>query len=84
MHFCRKESWHGLLPCAATAIKEVIWKRMYVYLQARAQYRELPEYRILCPACSMPFPSYEKYVGHVFKDHADQPALRMKAKIIRG
>jgi hypothetical protein len=39
-------------------------------------------YRVVCPACSMSFPSYEKYIDHVFKDHNDQPALRLKARIV--
>jgi hypothetical protein len=43
----------------------------------------LPEYKVVCPACKESFPSYEKYYDHVFKSHADQPALRMKAEIIR-
>jgi uncharacterized C2H2 Zn-finger protein len=40
-------------------------------------------YRVVCPACDASFSSYEKYVDHVFKDHSDQPALRMKARIVR-
>jgi uncharacterized C2H2 Zn-finger protein len=40
-------------------------------------------YHVVCPACSNSFPSYEKYVEHIFKDHGDQPVLRMKAKIVR-
>ena len=40
-------------------------------------------YRVVCPACDASFSSYEKYVDHVFKDHTDQPALRMKARIVR-
>jgi uncharacterized C2H2 Zn-finger protein len=41
----------------------------------------LDSYRIVCPACSSEFLSYEKYVGHVFESHGDQPSLRMKAII---
>jgi uncharacterized C2H2 Zn-finger protein len=40
-------------------------------------------YRVVCPACDASFPSYEKYVDHVFKDHGNEPALRMKARIVR-
>jgi hypothetical protein len=40
-------------------------------------------YRVVCPACDASFSSYEKYVDHVFKDHSDQPPLRMKARIVR-
>lgn len=40
-------------------------------------------YRVVCPACDASFPSYEKYVEHVFEVHSEQPALRMKAKIVR-
>ena len=38
-------------------------------------------FRVVCPACDSEFPSYEKYVNHVFLNHKDQPFLRMKAKI---
>ncbi len=40
-------------------------------------------YRVVCPACNSSFPSYERYIDHVFKDHANEPALRMKARIVR-
>jgi hypothetical protein len=40
-------------------------------------------YRVVCPACNSSFPSYEKYVEHVLNDHKEQPALRMKANIVR-
>jgi len=40
-------------------------------------------YRVVCPACDASFSSYEKYVDHVFKDHGNEPALRMKARIVR-
>lgn len=40
-------------------------------------------YRVVCPACDTPFLSYEKYVNHVFKNHSDRPALRLKARIVR-
>jgi uncharacterized C2H2 Zn-finger protein len=40
-------------------------------------------YRVVCPACDASFPSYERYLDHVFKDHGIEPALRMKAKIMR-
>ena len=39
-------------------------------------------YRVVCPTCNASFPSYEKYVDHIFKDHGDQPGLRMKARIM--
>lgn len=39
-------------------------------------------YRVVCPACDASFPSYEKYVDHVFETHGDQPVLRMKARIV--
>lgn len=39
--------------------------------------------RVVCPACDDSFPSYEKYVDHVFKDHDNEPALRMKARVVR-
>jgi len=38
---------------------------------------------MVCPACGASFPSYEKYVDHVFKVHGNQPVLRMKARIVR-
>ncbi|HEY3094928.1 MAG TPA: hypothetical protein VGJ42_04125 [Nitrososphaera sp.] len=41
------------------------------------------QYRVVCPACNNSFPSYERYIDHIFKDHDDQPALRMKARIVR-
>ncbi|HEX2557462.1 MAG TPA: hypothetical protein VHK86_04010 [Nitrososphaera sp.] len=44
----------------------------------------MPEYQVTCPACNASFPGYEKYIDHVFKNHPDQPALRMKARIVRG
>ncbi|HEU4605747.1 MAG TPA: hypothetical protein VFS46_05855 [Nitrososphaera sp.] len=40
-------------------------------------------YHVVCPACDAFFPSYEEYVDHVFKDHGNEPALRMKARIVR-
>lgn len=40
-------------------------------------------YRVVCPACNNSFPSYEKFIDHVFKNHSNEPALRMKAKIVR-
>jgi hypothetical protein len=39
-------------------------------------------YRVVCPACNDSFPSYEKFIGHVFKAHENEPALRMKAKVV--
>jgi len=44
----------------------------------------VPKYHVVCPACNASFPSYEKYVDHVFGSHPDQPELRMKARIVRG
>jgi uncharacterized C2H2 Zn-finger protein len=40
-------------------------------------------YHVVCLACDASFPSYEKYVDHVFKEHSNQLALRMRAKILR-
>jgi len=44
----------------------------------------VPEYQVACPACNASFPSYENYIDHVSNSHPDQPALRMKARIVRG
>ena len=44
---------------------------------------QIMRYRVVCPACNDSFPSYEKYVNHLFRNHADQPALRVKARIVR-
>ncbi|HET9356963.1 MAG TPA: hypothetical protein VFN98_02620 [Nitrososphaeraceae archaeon] len=38
-------------------------------------------YTIVCPECDFEFPSYEKYINHVFRDHEDQPSLRMRALV---
>ena len=43
----------------------------------------MPKYVILCPSCNSEFTSYEKYIGHVFEKHQDQPSLRMQAKVIK-
>jgi hypothetical protein len=40
-------------------------------------------YRVVCPTCDASFPSYEKYVNHIFNDHGNQLALRMKARVVR-
>ncbi len=40
-------------------------------------------YRVVCPACEDSFPNYEKFLDHVFKDHGNKSALRMKARIVR-
>jgi len=39
-------------------------------------------YFIICTFCNASFSAYEAYTEHVFKDHPDQPALRMKYKIV--
>jgi hypothetical protein len=44
---------------------------------------QIMRYRVVCPACDNSFPNFEIFVHHILKDHADQPALRMKARIVR-
>jgi uncharacterized short protein YbdD (DUF466 family) len=39
----------------------------------------LKTYTIVCPECDSEFPSYEKYIKHLFSDHEDQPSLRKRA-----
>ena len=41
----------------------------------------LKTYTIVCPECDSEFRSYEKYINHVFRDHEDQPSLRMRALV---
>lgn len=43
--------------------------------------RPVKSFLVVCPACGSEFPSYEKYIDHVFLNHKDQPSLRMKVKI---
>jgi len=43
----------------------------------------MTNYCIICPSCSSEFFSYEKYINHIFKEHSDQPSLRMQVKIIK-
>jgi len=38
---------------------------------------------VACPACNASYPSFEKYLEHVFADHKEQPALRMKGKVTK-
>ena len=43
----------------------------------------LINYRLSCPACDLEVASYEKFIEHVSKKHADDPSLRMRARITK-
>jgi uncharacterized C2H2 Zn-finger protein len=41
------------------------------------------KYKVVCPSCNSEFENYEKYINHIFEKHANQPSLRMQAKIVK-
>jgi uncharacterized C2H2 Zn-finger protein len=43
----------------------------------------LINFRLSCPACDLELASYEKFIEHVSKKHADDPSLRMRARITK-
>jgi hypothetical protein len=43
----------------------------------------LINFRLSCPACDLELASYEKFIEHVSKKHADDPPLRMRARITK-
>ncbi len=41
----------------------------------------LINFRLSCPACDLELASYEKFIEHVSKKHADDLSLRMRVRI---
>jgi uncharacterized C2H2 Zn-finger protein len=43
----------------------------------------MSEYKVVCPSCNSEFENYEKYIGHIFEKHENEPSLRMRARIVK-
>jgi hypothetical protein len=43
----------------------------------------MTKYNVICRSSNSEFPSYEKYINHIFEKHEDQPSLRMRVIIVK-